>query len=95
MLPRLPDTADKLKSIALALQADPSKVLKLVKNAHEDAVKTMVLSGFSVLAFCDTWPGTWGGGVNVDLPEWPGRTSTRPDSMLTCALACQRIANRG
>jgi len=27
MLPRLPDTADELKSIALALQADPSKVL--------------------------------------------------------------------
>ena len=26
-LPRLPDTADELKSIALALQADPSKVL--------------------------------------------------------------------
>jgi hypothetical protein len=25
MLPRLPDTAEKLKSIALALQADPLK----------------------------------------------------------------------
>jgi hypothetical protein len=59
MLPRLPDTADEMKSIALALQADPSKVLKLVKNAHEDAVKTMVLSGFSVLAFCATWPGVF------------------------------------
>ena len=29
MLPRLPDTADELRSIALALQADPSKVLNL------------------------------------------------------------------
>src|SRR6202158_2030998 len=51
MLPRLPDTADELRSIALALQADPSKVLKLGKDANEDAVKTMDLSGFKVLAF--------------------------------------------
>ena len=51
MLPRLPDTADELKSIALALQADPSKVLKLGKDANEAAVKTMDLSGFKVLAF--------------------------------------------
>jgi CHAT domain-containing protein len=51
MLPRLPDTADELRSIALALQADPSKVLKLGKDANEDTVKTMDLSGFKVLAF--------------------------------------------
>ena len=51
MLPRLPDTADELKSIALALQADPSKVLNLGKKASEQAVKTMDLSGFKVLAF--------------------------------------------
>ena len=51
MLPRLPDTADELKSIALALQADPSKVLYLGKDANEKAAKTMDLSGFKVLAF--------------------------------------------
>jgi CHAT domain-containing protein len=51
MLPRLPDTADELKSIALALQADPSKVLKLGKDANEQTVKTMDLSGFKVIAF--------------------------------------------
>ena len=51
MLPRLPDTSDELKSIALALQADPSKVLNLGKRASEQAVKTMDLSGFKVLAF--------------------------------------------
>jgi CHAT domain-containing protein len=51
LLPRLPDTADELKSIALALQADPSKVLFLGKNASEGAVKTMNLSGFKILAF--------------------------------------------
>jgi CHAT domain-containing protein len=51
MLPRLPDTAEELKSIALALQADPSKVLMLGKDANEAVVKTMDLSGFKVLAF--------------------------------------------
>jgi CHAT domain-containing protein len=51
MLPRLPDTADELKSIALALQADPSKVLNLGKDANENAVKTMDLSGFKIVAF--------------------------------------------
>ena len=51
MLPRLPDTADELKSIALALQADPSKVLNLGKDANEQAVKTMDLSGFKIVAF--------------------------------------------
>jgi CHAT domain-containing protein len=51
MLPRLPDTADELKSIALALHADPSKVLNLGKQASEQAVKTMNLSGFKVVAF--------------------------------------------
>ncbi len=51
MLPRLPDTAEELKSIALALQADPSKVLNLGKQASEQVVKTMDLSGFKVLAF--------------------------------------------
>jgi CHAT domain-containing protein len=51
MLPRLPDTADELRSIALALQADPSKALKLGKDANEDAVRTTDLSGFKVLAF--------------------------------------------
>lgn len=51
MLPRLPDTADELKSIALALQADPSKVLNLGKDANEQAVKTMDLSGFKIIAF--------------------------------------------
>jgi CHAT domain-containing protein len=51
MLPRLPDTADELKSIALALQADPSKVLNLGKQASERTVKTVNLSGFKVVAF--------------------------------------------
>jgi len=51
MLPRLPDTSDELKSIALALQADPSKVLNLGKDASEAKVKTADLSGFKIIAF--------------------------------------------
>ncbi|PPQ44284.1 CHAT domain-containing protein [Rhodopseudomonas palustris] len=51
LLPRLPDTSDELKSIALALQADPSKVLFLGKDASEKTVKSLNLSGFKILAF--------------------------------------------
>ena len=51
MLPRLPDTADELKSIALALKADPTEVLNLGKDANEQKVKTMDLSGFKIIAF--------------------------------------------
>jgi CHAT domain-containing protein len=51
MLPRLPDTADELKAIATALEADPSKVLNLGKEANEKKVKAMDLSGFKILAF--------------------------------------------
>ena len=50
-LPRLPDTSDELTSIALALQADPTKVLNLGKEANEQKVKSMDLSGFKIIAF--------------------------------------------
>ena len=50
-LPRLPDTSDELTSIALALQADPAKVLNLGKEANEKKVKSMDLSGFKIVAF--------------------------------------------
>jgi CHAT domain-containing protein/tetratricopeptide (TPR) repeat protein len=51
LLPRLPDTADELKSIAIALQADPSKVLNLGKAANEDTVKNTDLSKFKIIVF--------------------------------------------
>lgn len=51
MLPRLPDTADELKSMALALRSDPSRVLNLGKDAAENVVKGMNLSGFKIVAF--------------------------------------------
>jgi len=50
-LPRLPDTAEELKSIALALQADPAKALKLGKAANEQTVKTADLSKYRIIAF--------------------------------------------
>jgi CHAT domain-containing protein len=51
MLPRLPDTADELKSIALALQTDPTKVLNLGKAANEQTVKNSDLSKYRIIVF--------------------------------------------
>jgi CHAT domain-containing protein len=51
LLPRLPDTADELRSIALALEADPAKTLYLGKEANESAVRKVDLSGFKVVVF--------------------------------------------
>jgi CHAT domain-containing protein/tetratricopeptide (TPR) repeat protein len=51
LLPRLPDTAGELTSIALALQADPAKVLSLGNAANEETVKKANLSKFRVIVF--------------------------------------------
>jgi len=51
LLPRLPDTADELKSIALALETDPSKVLRLGVAANEQMVKSMDLSRYKIIVF--------------------------------------------
>jgi len=51
LLPRLPDTAAELKSIAIAMQADPSKVLHLGKDANEREVKTSPLNKYRVVVF--------------------------------------------
>lgn len=50
MLPRLPDTADEVKGIALALNADPSDVI-LGAAANERTVKTMDISNRRVVMF--------------------------------------------
>ena len=50
-LPRLPDTADELRAVALALEADPTKALHLGKDANEQLVKKTDLSGFKIVAF--------------------------------------------
>jgi CHAT domain-containing protein len=51
LLPRLPDTSDELKSIALALQADPAKALHLGKEANERNVKSLDLTKYKVVVF--------------------------------------------
>lgn len=51
LLPPLPDTADELKSIALTLEADPSKVLRLGAKANEQTVKTTDLSRYKIIVF--------------------------------------------
>jgi CHAT domain-containing protein len=50
-LPRLEDTGDELKAIASALQADPSKVLFLGKDANEKIVKGIDLTRYRVVVF--------------------------------------------
>jgi CHAT domain-containing protein len=84
MLPRLPDTADELKSIALALQADPSKVLNLGKDANESAVKKMDLSGFKIVAFATHGlvPGELDG-LTQPLALSAPRCRVRGDGLLT------------
>jgi CHAT domain-containing protein len=51
MLPRLPDTADEIRSIALAMNADLTRDVFTGAQANEKTVKTLDLSGYRVLAF--------------------------------------------
>jgi CHAT domain-containing protein len=51
MLPRLPDTAEELRSIALALKADPTRDVFLGARANETTVKGLDLTRYRVLAF--------------------------------------------
>ena len=50
-LAQLPDTADELRSIAIALHADPAKALFIGKAANEKTVKDLDLSRFRIVAF--------------------------------------------
>lgn len=50
-LPRLPDTAEELRSVANAMRADLSKSLYLGKAANEKFVKQAKLDGYKVVAF--------------------------------------------
>ncbi|MEE8099966.1 MAG: CHAT domain-containing tetratricopeptide repeat protein, partial [Hyphomicrobium sp.] len=50
-LPRLPETADEVKSIAVALNADPTAAVFVGALASEAQVKTMDLSDRKVIAF--------------------------------------------
>ena len=50
-LPRLPDTADEVKSIAVALKANLTDSVFLGRDANEGQIKSLDLSGYKVLAF--------------------------------------------
>ena len=50
-LPRLPETADEIRSIAVALKADLTEDVFLGPRANEQAIKSLKLSGYKVLAF--------------------------------------------
>jgi CHAT domain-containing protein len=51
ILPRLPDTADEIRSIASAVNADPARDVFLGERANEQQVKTLDLSTYRVIAF--------------------------------------------
>ncbi|MDA1326980.1 MAG: CHAT domain-containing protein [Proteobacteria bacterium] len=50
-LPRLPDTADEVRGIAVAMNADLKRDVFTGRGASEGRVKSMALSGYKVLAF--------------------------------------------
>jgi CHAT domain-containing protein len=50
-LNRLPDTAEEIRSIATAVEADPARDIFLGKDASEGRVKTMTLSDRKVISF--------------------------------------------
>jgi CHAT domain-containing protein len=51
LLPRLPDTAEELRSIARVLGTEPAEAVFLGKQANETAVKTIDLSRYRIVAF--------------------------------------------
>jgi len=51
MLPPLPDTAEELRAMAIALGANPATALHLGPDANEEKVKSLDLTRFKVVAF--------------------------------------------
>ena len=51
LLPRLPETAEEIRSMALAMNADPNRDVFTGAQANEQQVKTMDLSPYKVIAF--------------------------------------------
>ena len=81
-----PIPPSELTSIALALQADPSKVLNLGTAANEDAVKKANLSKFRVVVFATHGlvPGELSGLTQPALAlSAPSVSNTQGDGLLT------------
>ena len=87
-LPRLPDTADELKSVALALQADPAKVLKLGKDANEKMVKGTDLLSLPHHRLCHARP-------PPRRPQRPDPASARVDRARRSRRGWRWVANYG
>ncbi len=51
MLPPLPETAEEIRSIAIALNADLTRDVFLGERANEQAVRTLDLAGYRVIVF--------------------------------------------
>lgn len=86
MLPRLPDTADEVTSIAKALKANFKRDVYLGKRATEDSVKGAKLSDYKVLAFATHGlvPGDLNGLVQPALAlSSPALGGTKGDGLLT------------
>ena len=85
-LPRLPDTASELISIAKALGLDPAKVLYLGKAASEHTVKFTDLSHYRIIDFATHGlvPGELNGLTQPALAlTAPAVTQTEGDGLLT------------
>ncbi len=85
-LPRLPDTADEVKAIALALNADPTADVFIGARASETQVKTMDLSDRRVIAFATHGlvPGDLDGLTQPALAlSSPAVTGGKDDGLLT------------
>ena len=85
-LPRLPDTADEVRSIAVALNADLTQDVFLGAQANEGAVKSRDLSGYKVLAFATHGlvPGDLNGLMQPALAlSAPGVAGVEGDGLLT------------
>jgi CHAT domain-containing protein len=86
VLPRLPDTGEELRQIALALSADPSTQLFLGRDASEKRVRSMELSGYKILAFATHGlvPGDLNGLVEPALAlSAPKEAGPEDDGLLT------------
>ncbi len=86
VLPRLPDTAEEVRSLALAMSADPSQSARLGLQANESAVKTLKLSDYRVVAFAThgLTPGELSGLVEPALAlSAPDASDTDGDGLLT------------
>lgn len=88
LLPRLPDTADELRSVAISLHADPIRNVFLGEHANETRVKEVNLKSYRVISFATHGliPGDLDG---LDEPALalssPAVTGNSEDGLLTAS----------